>query len=77
MCYLLKKSHFCMIEHHVSKLFKPRSCFKSVESISSLQVNFQAASLNFNVCENIGCILKNRVEERTVNYNRIPTCEES
>lgn len=38
MCYLVKRSHFCMIEHHVTRL-----CFETTVSISAGQVNFQVA----------------------------------
>ena len=41
----VRKSHFCTVWHYVSKLFKHSSYFEIMISISSLQVDFQVASL--------------------------------
>ena len=42
----VRYTYFCKIKHHVLKLFKHRSCFEKVVSISSPQLNFLVESLN-------------------------------
>lgn len=67
MCYLLKKSHFCIIRYHVLRLFRQRY----FQTVSTFHRKFSGSSPDFNECKNIGSILKDLVGEGTMSYSGI------
>ena len=66
----------------VTFLHDKAPCFKALQTQELLRNSgidffssseFPGSSPDLNVCENVGSILKDRVEERTVNYDGIPS----
>ena len=66
----------------VTFLHDKAPCFKALQTQELLRNSgidffssseFPGSSPDLNVCENVGSILKDRVEERTVNYDSIPS----